>query len=74
MKKIIFVSILMLTSLFFYSCDSSKKELQAGIESANKECPMNLGMVGEISSMEFDEDEDEVIMTMTISKDMPLKI
>ena len=64
----------MLTSLFFYSCDSSKKELQAGIESANKECPMNLGMVGEISSMEFDEDEDEVIMTMTISKDMPLKI
>ena len=74
MKKIIFVSILMLTSLFFYSCDSSKKELQAGIESANKECPMNLGMVGEISSMEFDEEEDEVIMTMTISKDMPLKI
>lgn len=64
----------MLTSLFFYSCDSSKKALQAGIESANKECPMNLGMVGEISSMEFDEDEDEVIMTMTISKDMPLKI
>ena len=31
-------------------------------------------MVGEISSMEFDEDEDEVVMTMTISKDMPLKI
>ena len=30
----------MLTSLVLYSCDSSKKELQAGIESANNECPM----------------------------------
>lgn len=74
MKKIIFVTILMLTSLVLYSCDSSKKELQAGIESANKECPMDLGMIGEISSIEFDKDADEVIMTMTISKDMPLKM
>lgn len=64
----------MLTSLVLYSCDSSKKELQAGIESANKECPMDLGMIGKISSIEFDKDADEVIMTMTISKDMPLKI
>ena len=74
MKKIIFATILTLISLVFYSCDSSKKKLQADIESANKECPINLGMVGEISSIEFDEDADEVIMTMTISKDMPLKI
>lgn len=74
MKKIIFTTFLMLACLVFYSCDSSKKELQADIEVANKECPMDLGMVGEISSMEFDEETDEVIMTMTISKDMPLKI
>ena len=31
-------------------------------------------MIGEISSIEFDKDADEVIMTMTISKGMPLKI
>lgn len=64
----------MLTSLVLYSCDSSKKKLQAGIEFANKECPMDLGMIGEISSIELDKDADEVIMTMTISKDMPLKM
>ena len=35
---------------------------------------VDLGMIGEISSIEFDKDADEVIMTMTISKDMPLKM
>ena len=58
----------------FYSCDLSKKELRANVESVNSECPIDLGMFGEISSMEFNEDEDEVVFTMTISKDMPIKI
>ena len=75
MRQFFLVTLLLLASSFVLnSCDSSKKELQANIEIANKECPIDLGMVGEISSMEFDEDEDEVVMTMTISKDMPLKI
>lgn len=74
MRHFLLATFLLFASFVFNSCDSSKKELQADIESANKECPMDLGMFGEISSMEFDEDEDEVIMTMTISKDMPLKI
>lgn len=75
MRHFLLATLLLLASSFvFNSCDSSKKELQANIEAANKECPIDLGIVGEISSMEFDEDEDEVVMTMTISKDMPLKI
>lgn len=75
MRHFLLATLLLLASSFVLnSCDSSKKELQANIEAANKECPIDLGMVGEISSMEFDEDEDEVVMTMTISKDMPLKI
>ena len=74
MRQFLLATFLLLASFAFNSCDSSKKELQTNIEAANKECPMDLGMFGEISSMEFDEDADEVIMTMTISKDMPLKI
>ena len=74
MKKLIFATFLMLAFITFYSCDSSKKKLQSGIETANKECPIDLGMIGEISSLEFDEETDEVIMTMTISKELPLNI
>ena len=74
MKNILFVAFMLLASMTFYSCDSSKKELRANVESVNSECPIDLGMFGEISSMEFNEDEDEVVFTMTISKDMPIKI
>ena len=63
-----------MTSFGFYSCDSSKEELKAKIEAANKECPIDLGLVGSISSYQFDEDADEVIITMTISKELPIKI
>ena len=73
-ETVFLATFLLLASFVFNSCDSSKTELQTNIEAANKECPMDLGMFGEISSMEFDENADEVIMTMTISKDMPLKI
>lgn len=74
MKNILFVAFMLLASMTFCSCDSSKKELRANVESVNSECPIDLGMFGEISSMEFNEDEDEVVFTMTISKDMPIKI
>ena len=65
---------MLLASMTLCSCDSSKKELRANVESVNSECPIDLGMFGEISSMEFNEDEDDVVFTMTISKDMPIKI
>lgn len=74
MKNIQFAIFLILSTMFLYSCNSSKKELQKGIEAVNKECPMDLGMFGEISGMQFDEETDEVIMTIIISKNMPLKI
>ena len=74
MKNYLLATFLMLSTMFLCSCDSSKKELQADIETINKECPIDLGMICEISNMEFDEDADEVIMTMTFSKEMPLNI
>lgn len=74
MKKILFTTFLMLAVFTFYSCDLSKKKLQSDIETTNKECPIDLGMLGEISSLEFDEETDELIMTMTISKEMNLKV
>lgn len=74
MKNVFFAMFLVLSTMFSYSCESSKKELQKTIETANKECPIDLGMIGEMSSMRFDEEADEVIITMTIRKDFPLKI
>lgn len=74
MKHYLLATLLLLTSFGFYSCDSSKEELKAKIEAANKECPIDLGLVGSISSYQFDEDADEVIITMTISKELPIKI
>jgi len=58
----------------FISCDSSKKDLKSEIEKVKDECPLDLGMVGEISSINYDEETDEVVMTMTINKDLPLKL
>lgn len=74
MKKMIFVIFLCFVSLTFISCSSSKKELQTEIELVNNECPMSLGMVGTLSSFKYDNNSDEVVMTMTISKDIPLKL
>lgn len=74
MKKILFTTFLMLAVFTFYSCNVFKKKLQSEIETANKECPIDLGKAGEISSFEFDEETDEVIITMLISEEMPLNV
>lgn len=74
MKKILLATFLLLASFMFNSCDSSKRKLKADIELANRDCPMDLGIAGEISSVEFDEDADEVIMTVTFRKELPLKM
>ena len=74
MNKIVFATFLLLVSFAFISCDSSKKDLKSEIEKVKDECPLDLGMVGEISSINYDEETDEVVMTMTINKDLPLKL
>lgn len=72
MKHFLLITFLLLASFVLNSCDLSKKKLQASIETANKECPVDLGMLGELSSFEYNEDADEAIMTITFSKNMPI--
>lgn len=74
MKKTIFAALMLLISFAIISCDSAKKELKAEIEIANQDCPQDMGMIGQLTSIEYDEESDEVVMTLTISKDMPLNI
>lgn len=74
MKKLVFATYLLLVSFALISCNSSKKDLKLEIEEVNDECPLDLGLVGEISSVDYDEKTDEVVMTMTINKDLPLKL
>lgn len=50
-------------------CRSEKvNKLKAVIEEANKECPVDLGEFGEISSLEFDDDAMEVQIHSTINE------
>ena len=74
MKNIVYVACVMLALIMLSACGSSKQKLKADVEAANKECPLDLGMVGEMTSIEYDADADEVVMTMTMNKDLPMKI
>lgn len=74
MRNIVYVACVMLALITLSACGSSKEQLKADVEAANKECPLDLGMVGEMTSIEYDAEADEVVMTMTMNKDLPMKI
>ena len=74
MKKILVAAFLALVSFAFVACDNAKKRLQTEIENVNEtSCPMDMGMVGELTSVEYDPDENEVTMTVTFSANLPIK-
>ena len=74
MKKILVAAFLALVSFAFVACDNAKKRLQTEIENVNEtSCPMDMGMVGELTSVEYDPDENEVAMTVTFSANLPIK-
>ena len=74
MKKNVFATLLLLVSVVFVSCSSAKKDLRAEVEAANKECPISAGIIGNLSSYEYDEANDEVIMKVSLSENLPLKL
>lgn len=81
--------VLMVVGFYFYEkksfgeslTDSSTSEqveaqnaLREQVASFNNECPMDMGMMGEISKLTYNESDAEVVMTFSISKALPLKI
>lgn len=74
MRKLLLVALTLFVSLFFISCDNSKDELRKQVEQMNRQCPIDLGIVGKASSIELNEAEDEVIYTITLGNRLPMKI
>ncbi len=48
------LKMLLLSCLFLVAGCSQKTKLEAGIESANKQCPISLGAAGEVTGIRFD--------------------
>lgn len=74
MKKIVFATLLLLVSFVVVSCSSAKKDLRASVEAVNKECPISAGIIGNVSGYEYNEATDEVIMKVSLSEGLPLKL
>lgn len=54
MKNIVYVSCVMLALIMLSACGSSKEQLKADVEAANKECPMTIDEVTVLSSVSME--------------------
>ncbi len=66
MKKTFIFALLTAVFVAMTSCNESK--LQKVVESTNKECPISMGMFGEMTSIVFD--GDNVVMSATVNEDL----
>lgn len=55
-----------LSLILLTGCDQ-KSKLKLGIEAANKQCPMKMGTVGEVSSITYD--DTDVVYLLTMNED-----
>lgn len=65
---------MLMMSVALMSCSFAKSELKKVVEEVNKECPVSYGIVGELSGVEYDEDENEVVMTVALNKNLPMNL
>lgn len=67
-KLIVLFSIVVLVGLA--SCENSKlARLKKTIKEVNDECPVDMGMIGNIVSYKFDENENEVQINISVDED-----
>ena len=71
MKKIIALLSLFVLIVAAMSCENENvKKLKNDILLANKQCPVNMGMVGDLMSMKYDENTNEVSFYYVINDDI----
>lgn len=71
MKKLIFLFSILAITIGMSSCQSvAEQKLKKAIEQANKSCPLDMGMVGQITSMKYDSDTKYVINTVLTDEDV----
>lgn len=70
MKKILTILSLAAIVIMAAGCQSEKvNKLKLALEEANKQCPVDMGEMGQMSSIEFDDDAMEVQFHYTINED-----
>lgn len=68
-KKIETIFVLSLFAFVVGACGNMKKaQLQMDVENINKQCPLDMGMLGELTSVTYDEDENAVNFNYTIDE------
>lgn len=75
MKKPLFILSVLVAAIvaiaFSTSCESENtKELKIGVAVFDKQCPVNMGMVGDLLSVKYDEKKKEVQYYMSLNDDM----
>lgn len=69
MKKSINLLLMIFMVIAMASCGGrNDRVLKAQIESGKKHCPMNLGMAGKLTSMDYDDKSGEVAFVITVNK------
>lgn len=75
MKKVSSILSLFICLLFVTtSCNKAKSELQNIVNEGAKNCPYDLGIVGQLSNIVYDQEADEVLMTLSIKEGIPIKL
>lgn len=71
MKKLLLILSMFAVMVYFTSCENENvKRLKHEIEAADKQCPVNMGMMGDVLSMKYDEKAKEVQLYFSINDDM----
>lgn len=71
MKKLLLILSMFAVMVCFTSCENENvKRLKREIEAADKQCPVNMGMMGDMLSMKYDEKAKEVQLYFSLHDDM----
>jgi len=69
MRKMMFGFMALLMCIAMISCDNKKSQLKKAAEQANLECPFEMGAVGSVTSITYDEDNNTFIYEYDMKED-----
>lgn len=71
MKKVLTILSMLVILLGFSSCENQNvTKLKREIEAADKQCPVNMGMMGDMLSLKYDDNAKEVQLYFSLHDDM----
>lgn len=71
MKRLTFILVILSSLFIFTRCvDANVTKLKSEVSKANSVCPVNLGMVGDMLSVKYQESENRVIFYFSINEEL----